>query len=117
LKFIMNLPNDLQGMLKMILKRLEQHNDIDILSKTLTLISNSRIGLSEDEVHEILMNINGNLKEPIPEFQWIISSLKNHLLSCSEKQFQTIHVYHQTIREVVNRRYCTNSEKLKQCHQ
>ncbi|GAB1800860.1 DUF4062 domain-containing protein [Priestia megaterium] len=116
LKFIMNLPNDLHGMLKMILKRLEQHNDIDILSKTLTLISNSRIGLSEDEVHEILMNINGNLKEPIPEFQWIISSLKNHLLSCSEKQFQTIHVYHQTIREVVNRRYCTNSEKLKQCH-
>lgn len=112
-EYIKSLPSDLKGMIQVILDRLERDNDKNIVAHTLAFISNSRISLSEDELSEILSTMYG---KQVPEFQWIISSLKNHLLSCTEKKFQTIHVYHQTIRNVIQERYCGSKKEMKKLH-
>jgi len=113
IEYIDSLPSDLKKFIQKILDRLEGDNNKEIVAKTLELISCSRNSLSEDEINQILKNIEGKF---VPEFQWIISSLKEHLLSLSESQFQTIHVYHHSIKEAITSRYLQNQEEFKRIH-
>ena len=113
IEYINSLPSDLEKLIQEILDRLEGDNNKEIVAKTLELISCSRNSLSEDEINEILKDIKG---EFVPEFQWIISSLKEHLLSLSESQFQTVHVYHQSIKEAITSRYLQEQEEFKRIH-
>ncbi|KAL5009468.1 hypothetical protein ScPMuIL_011773 [Solemya velum] len=126
-----DLPDDLPGLLKVVMQRIVNEYGKDLVMSTLCLIETSRFGLTEPELLELLaihppLPTNGmahsivmaeNTKLPMAQWALVYLGLKKFLRPCGSFGGGKLDFYHRTISKVVREVYLNDKSTRNWWHQ